>query len=115
MEKREIEEMVAKEMKQIKEWCELLERNLVEVISEWQDKIGYRSEHLKVYYSGEDLKEILQLEPEMERDDMGRILEAFCMLESRKMGELQVTSQKKQYCIDVPKKGCEYAAERLAA
>ena len=115
MEKGEIAEIVAKEMEQIKEWCRLLEGNLVEIISKWQNRVGYQSEHLKVYYSGEDLRGILHLEQEIEQDKMKKILDAFCMLESGKMGELKVTDMKKQYCIDVPRKGCEYATAKCAA
>lgn len=115
MEKKQIKEMVAQEMEQIRQWCSLLECHLVEVVSKWQEQVGYQSEHLKVYYSNEDLKEILCLESDMEQEKIEKILSAFCMLESRKMGELQITNIKKQYCIDVPKEGCDYAAERLAA
>ena len=115
MEKKQIKEMVAQEMEQIRQWCCLLECHLVEVVSKWQEQVGYQSEHLKVYYSNEDLKEILCLESDMEQEKIEKILSAFCMLESRKMGELQITNIKKQYCFDVPKEGCDYAAERLAA
>ena len=53
MEKKQIKEMVAQEMEQIRQWCSLLECHLVEVVSKWQEQVGYQSEHLKVYYSNE--------------------------------------------------------------
>ena len=54
-------------MEQIRVWCDMLEHNLVEAISQWRLKVGYQSEHLKLYYSGEELKSILCLEPEMDK------------------------------------------------
>lgn len=115
MEKHEIAETVEKEMEQIRMWCRLLEENLVEMIMEWQSKTGYQSNHLKIYYSDENLKELLQLEQEFEKEELDKIISAFCMLESKKLGILEYTSTKKQYCIDVPEKGCKYVARRLAA
>ena len=64
-------------MEQIRVWCDMLEHNLVEAISQWRLKVGYQSEHLKLYYSGEELKSILCLEPEMDKERLEQILAVF--------------------------------------
>lgn len=92
---------------------ETLEKHIFDTIKEWQMKIGYREESMKLYYPDISLIELLELESETTKEQLNQALEDFCIAENEKLGEIVISNAKDRYCIDVPVKGCSYIAKNV--
>lgn len=92
---------------------EALEKHIFDTIKEWQMKIGYREESMKLYYPDISLKELLELEPEATKEQLDKALKDFCKTEEEKLGRIEISNIRDRYCIYVPMKGCSYITKNV--
>lgn len=92
---------------------ETLEKHILDTIKEWQMKIGYREEDMKLYYHDISLIDLLGMKPETTWEQLDKALRLFCKAEEEKLGKLEFSNIKERYCIQVPAKGCSYVAKNV--
>ena len=102
-----------KEMEKHTMRTEALEKHIFDTIKEWQMKIGYREENMKLYYPDISLMELLELEPEATKEELDKALADFCKTEEKKLGKIEISNIKDRYCVNVPIKGCSYIAKNI--
>lgn len=90
-----------------------LEKHIFDTVKEWQMKIGYREEDMKLYYPAESLYILLGIDKRNTDKTLYDALEAFGEAEKGKLGELTFSNEGERYCISVPKEGCAYIHEKI--
>ena len=93
------------------EWIEqfeCLEQNIVQTIYEWQVKIGYAKESMKVYFMRDSLCYYCG---NLEKDEMKAWLAGFKMFVKERLGEVRVSGDGKRFCFSVPEAGTEYCKD----
>jgi len=90
-----------------------LEKHIFDTVKEWQMKIGYREENMKLYYPDVSLIELLGLEQGAAKEQLDKALADFCKKEEPKLGKMEFSNVKDRYCIEVPVKGCAYIAQNV--
>lgn len=94
---------------------DLLEKNICDVINEWQIKIGFREENMKLYYPDTTLIELLEIAKNASMEELYKAITQFKALVESRLGEIQVTNVKNRFCIDIPWEGCQYIAKHMPA
>lgn len=90
-----------------------LEKHIFDTVKEWQMKIGYREEDMRLYYPAESLCTLLGLDKGDTNRTLYEALEAFGEEEKEKLGALTFSNIGERYCIEVPKEGCTYIHEKV--
>lgn len=90
-----------------------LEKHIFDTIKEWQMKIGYREESMKLYYPKVSLMELLGLGKDISEPQLEEALSEFTSAEKNRLGEIKISHDRERYCITVPEKGCAYIAENV--
>lgn len=90
-----------------------LEKHIFDTIKEWQMKIGYREESMKLYYPRMSLTELLGLDDDISDVQLDETLSEFTKTEKSKLGEIEISSDRERYCITISEKGCAYIAKNV--
>lgn len=90
-----------------------LEKHIFDTIKEWQMKIGYREESMKLYYPATSLVELLGLENDITKTQLEEALSEFGKAEANKLGTIAISHDKERYCITIPEKGCTFIAKNI--
>lgn len=85
-----------------------LERHITDTVKEWQMKIGYRSEEMKLYYPDVSLAGLLELPEGWTEASLKAALQEFSMETAPRLGGVQISNVKDRYCLAVPAEGCTY-------
>lgn len=83
-----------------------LEKNIIEVVSEQQIKLGYRREVVRLYYPLESLNRILHTEDSFMK--MFGHLEEFSEAAKSRLGKVEVESDGERFCLAIPPEGSDY-------
>lgn len=95
--------------------AQALEKHIYDTVKEWQMKIGYRKESMKLYYPAASLISLLGLENGTGTENLEDALEEFCHKMESVLGKICVSSdeKKERYCLDIPVQGVTYIAENI--
>ena len=88
-----------------------LERHIIDTVKEWQMKIGYRSEEMKLYYPDVSLAGLLELADGWTEASLKEALQEFSKETKERLGGVQISNVKDRYCVAVPAAGCTYIHE----
>lgn len=88
-----------------------LERHIIDTVKEWQMKIGYRSEEMKLYYPDVSLAGLLELAEGWTEASLKEALQEFSKETKGRLGGVQISNVKDRYCVAVPAAGCTYIHE----
>ena len=67
---------------------EPLKKHIIDTVKEWQMKIGYRPESMKLYYPAVSLAELLDLPEDAGKEQLQRALLGFAEKEEAFLGKL---------------------------
>lgn len=93
--------------------AEALKKHIFDTIKEWQIKLGYMEEDMKLYYPADSLKALLGLSEDASQEELETALAAFAGEVHPLLGELKVSHNGGRYCLDIPPKGCAYIAKEV--
>ena len=88
-----------------------LERHITDTVKEWQMKIGYRSEEMKLYYPDVSLAGLLELSEGWTEASLKEALQEFSEETKERLGGVQISNAGDRYCVAVPAEGCTYIHE----
>lgn len=94
---------------------EVLEKNICDTIKEWQIKLGYQQEKMKLYYPADSLAGSLGLKRGADRRELYLALEEFASRVEQRFGRLEITNEGERFCIEVPEEGCAYVNNHIEA
>lgn len=87
-----------------------LEQNIIDVMTEQQLKLGYRSEVVRLYYPLSSLNRFLGTEFGVLQ--MKAALDDFCKYVPERLGEITITNKKDRFCFTLPPQASDYVHER---
>ena len=94
--------------------AEKLFLHVTDTIKEWELKLGTGETDMKLYYPAQSLAILLELGEGYSREELDRALAAFCREAEPQLGRITV-SGKERVCLDIPREGCCYVAEKVPA
>ena len=71
-----------------------LERHIIDTVKEWQMKIGYRSEEMKLYYPDVSLAGLLELAEGWTEASLKEALQEFSKETKERLGGVQISNVK---------------------
>lgn len=83
-----------------------LENNIIDVLTEEQIKLGYRSETVRLYYPLSSLRHFLPGNEEISQ--MKKTLRKFAQTRKEKWGEIAISNEGERFCFTIPPKGVDY-------
>ena len=83
-----------------------LERHIIDTVKEWQMKIGYRSEEMKLYYPDVSLAGLLELADGWTEASLKEALQEFSKETKERLGGVRISNVGERYCVAVPAAGC---------
>jgi hypothetical protein len=89
---------------------EKLEKHICDTIKEWQLKIGYQEESMKLYYPQESLVGLLGITNE---DSIYQALADFNQAVGERLGNIRCSNHGERFCLEIPASGCKYIATRI--
>lgn len=89
---------------------EAFKKNLMDVINEFQIKLGYEESPMNLYYPLESLNRLMDVQ--LSVDEMEKALEEFSDLMRETMGQISNTHEGKRFCIKIPEKGIKAAYDQ---
>ena len=92
---------------------EHLERHIIDTIKEWQMKIGYKEENMRLYYPDVSLIGMLELPEETDEKELKKALAIFAEIVSERLGKIEISNVGERYCLNVPAEGCRYISEKV--
>lgn len=93
--------------------AEALKKHMFDTVKEWQLKIGFLDEDMKLYYPAQSLKSLLGLSEGISAEELEEALTAFAREVRPLLGELKISHNGERYCLDIPPKGCAYIANEV--
>ena len=90
-----------------------LAQNIVDTVKEWQIKIGYQNESMRLYYPSASLIELLDLDEDTGLEDLIKKLDKFALEQQSLWGKIQISNEGERVCILVPAKGVTYIHEHV--
>lgn len=90
-----------------------LKKHMIDTVKEWQLKIGYMEENMKLYYPAQSLKALLGLPEEAAQEELDTALAVFAEEVYPSLGRLKISHNKERYCLDIPAEGCAYIAREV--
>lgn len=89
-----------------------LERNIYDTVKEWEIKIGYRKEALRLYYPEESLLELLSTNSV----ELPLKIKEFCCQMKGKLGDIEIkeTEERGRYCVKIPPEGTQYIHKNIS-
>ena len=82
--------------------CEPLKKHIIDTVKEWQMKIGYRAESMKLYYPAASLAELLELPEDADKDQLNTALLIFAKEEESSLGDLTFSEKDGRWNLTVP-------------
>ena len=92
---------------------EQLERHIIDTIKEWQMKIGYKEENMRLYYPDVSLIGMLELPEGTTEKELKKNLAVFAEIVSERLGQIEISNVGDRYCLNVPVEGCRYISENV--
>lgn len=92
---------------------EHLERHITDTVKEWQMKIGYKEENMRLYYPDVSLIGMLELPENTTEEGLKAALQEFVQETGSRLGEIEISNVADRYCLNIPAKGCRYIAEHV--
>ena len=92
---------------------EQLERHIIDTIKEWQMKIGYQEENMRLYYPDVSLIGMLELSDDTTEKELKKNLAIFAEIVSERLGQIEISNVGDRYCLNVPPEGCKYISEKI--
>lgn len=92
---------------------EHLERHIIDTIKEWQIKIGYKEENMRLYYPDVSLIGMLELPEDTDESELKKALAVFAEIVSEHLGKIEISNVGDRYCLNVPAEGCKYISEKV--
>ena len=92
---------------------EQLERHIIDTIKEWQMKIGYKEENMRLYYPDVSLIGMLELPDGTTEKELKKNLAIFAEIVSERLGQIEISNVGDRYCLNVPPEGCKYISEKI--
>ena len=92
---------------------EQLERHIIDTIKEWQMKIGYKEENMRLYYPDVSLIGMLELPDGTTEKELKKNLAVFADIVSERLGQIEISNVGDRYCLNVPPEGCKYISEKI--
>lgn len=89
-----------------------LEQNLYDTVREWQLKLGYQREEMRLYYPEESLLELL----DTTKETLPEAAKVFAAQMADRLGSIQVMSTEKKdgrWCVCIPPEGVTYVWEHV--
>ena len=93
--------------------CEPLKKHIIDTVKEWQMKIGYRPEAMKLYYPAASLAELLTLPEDAGKDQLQTALLAFSQKEEAFLGKLTCSENEGRWNLTIPPEGCTWIHENF--
>lgn len=87
---------------------EILKKHIFDTVKEWQMKIGYMNEDMRLYYPQTSLISMMGLEKNGSKDLLNAALDEFVSELKEQLGEIQISEKDGRYCLDIPAGGCAY-------
>lgn len=88
-----------------------LEKNIIDVITEEQLKLGYRSEIIRLFYPLKSLNRLLGTDSTIEK--MQENLQQFVELAKDRLGELRFSNTGDRFGIIIPPQGADYVHSNM--
>lgn len=92
---------------------EPLKKHIIDTVKEWQMKIGYRPESMKLYYPAVSLAELLDLPEDAGKEQLQRALFEFAEKEEAFLGKLSFAEKEDRWELTVPPEGCTWIHENV--
>ncbi|WP_310604740.1 DUF3877 family protein [Anaerosporobacter sp.] len=88
---------------------QLLEKNIIDTIHEWQVKLGYTEEMIRIYYNRDSLEHLVKL-------PLPTVVEAKAFLiewreTAEHFGKIRLSNKEERFCIGIPAEGTKYIYE----
>ena len=93
--------------------CEPLKKHIIDTVKEWQMKIGYRAESMKLYYPAASLAELLELPEDADKEQLNTALLIFAKEEESSLGDLTFSEKDGRWNLTVPPEGCTWIHENF--
>ena len=89
----------------------LLENNVIDTIHEWQVKLGYTEEMIRIYYNRDSLEHLVKLQLPTVKEAKEFLI---TWRESVKnhLGEVHLSNKGERFCIGIPAEGTKYVHEQ---
>lgn len=87
-----------------------LKNSITDVMEEYQLKLGYQKETVRLYYPLESLNHLLGTSAE--KEEMRTLLKQFREY-AKELGSLRFSDREKRFCIVVPPEGAEYVRQTV--
>ncbi len=88
-----------------------LENNIIDILTEEQIKLGYRSESVRLYYPMASLNTFFSASFTIE--EMQQALQAFSAFVRDRLGDLGIANNGQRFCITIPPQGADYVHAHL--
>ena len=83
-----------------------LKQNIIDVITEEQIKLGYRSESIRLYYPLSSLNRLLS--ENMDVRQMNQTLQQFAEEAGNLFGKIETGNKGERFCLIIPPEGADY-------
>lgn len=90
-----------------------LEKHIIDTIKEWQMKIGYQEENMRLYYPEETLKVFLQMEEDIQPEKLCHLVQIYLTEKLKTVGGVRVSQHEGRFCVEVSKEANEYIATHI--
>ncbi len=88
-----------------------LEKNIIDVLKEYQVKLGYQKEKVRLYYPLGSLNHFFGTEENVA--GMIGVLKEFCEYTKERLGEIEVSNVKERFCFLIPEDGVTYVHQNM--
>lgn len=88
----------------------LLEKNVIDTIHEWQVKLGYTEEMIRIYYNRDSLEHLVKF-PMPSVEDGKEFLIAWRETVKNHLGKVHLSNKEERFCIGIPAEGTKYVYE----
>ena len=89
----------------------LLENNVIDTIHEWQVKLGYTEEMIRIYYNRDSLEHLVKWELPTVKEAK-EFLIAWRESVKNHLGEIHLSNKEERFCIGIPVTGTKYVHEQ---
>jgi hypothetical protein len=87
-----------------------LEKNVIDTVHEWQVKLGYTEEMIRIYYNRDSLEHLVKL-PLTTVAEAKEFLIAWRETVKDHLGKIHLSNKDERFCIGIPADGTKYVYE----
>ena len=88
-----------------------LEKNIIDVLKEYQVKLGYQREKVRLYYPLGSLNHFFGTKENVQ--GMIELLKEFCEYTRDRLGKVDISNVKERFCFLIPEDGVTYVHENM--